>query len=396
MEPIDGVLRQVIFLLATIFSISWLFHSAVLRRTPVYGALFALANVLVGSGVVLVSQRTGASSFLHFQLADWLVVCGFAAIWTGLRAASGRKSSHRFFWLAPLALVLLEVMGTVSLAPDPSSYTPRAIAFNVLCAAILAACIREVTVNFDEWALPKVYKATIAVSFLLAGLAFAVRGVQIVMLAATAAQPLRDFVSGYQAFLWVFVAEIVLVNISLVTLVVGQLVAEIRHLADRDGLTGVYTRRYAMDCLHRAVQRARRNGRPLACVLIDLDDFKSINDQYGHDGGDAALLHVCHIFGAKLRATDILGRFGGEEFILVCEDTNAETATEVAERLRRALESQPIALRDRSVSLTASFGISQLRAVDDVHALLKRADAALYRAKRAGRNRILVESMEDV
>lgn len=396
MEPIDGVLRQVIFLLAAIFSISWLFHSTVLRHKPTSGALFALANVLVGSGVLLVSQRTGASSFLHFQLADWSVVGGFASIWAGLRAASGKESSHRFYWLLPLILVLLEVLGTVSLAPDPSSYTPRAIAFNVLCAAILAACIREVTVNFEEWVLPKIYRASVALSFLLAGLAFAVRGLQIVILATTTEQALRDFASGYRAFLWVFIAEIVWVNISLVTLVVGQLVAEIRRLADRDGLTGVYTRRYAMDCLHRDVQRARRSGRSLACVLIDLDDFKKINDQYGHDGGDAALLHVCHVFAANLRATDIFGRFGGEEFILVCEDTNAHTATELAERLRRALESQPITLRDRSVSLTASFGIAQLHPVDDVQALLKRADAALYRAKRAGRNRILVEAGEEV
>lgn len=165
---------------------------------------------------------------------------------------------------------------------------------------------------------------------------------------------------------------------------------EQRHAADArtDGLTGLLNRRFIELWGGRHVDAATRLQRPFSIVLFDLDHFKRLNDQFGHDAGDVALREAAGVLFEALRAVDQLGRWGGEEFLALLVDTDAAQATVVAERCLRRLGAQPLRLRDSaSVQLTCSAGVAELLAGESFDDLVRRADRALYRAKDAGRNR---------
>jgi diguanylate cyclase (GGDEF)-like protein len=164
----------------------------------------------------------------------------------------------------------------------------------------------------------------------------------------------------------------------------------IRELATTDDLTGLRNRRYVTERLADELARARRYRDPLSCVLFDVDRFKVVNDTFGHDAGDAVLQAVSAAARAECRQPDVLGRWGGEEFLLVLPRTDAHGAFAIAARLRDVLESLRVAHAGRTISTTASFGVTTVApgTIEDLETVLKRADRALYRAKDAGRNRV--------
>lgn len=159
--------------------------------------------------------------------------------------------------------------------------------------------------------------------------------------------------------------------------------------ASTDPLTGLYSRRFIDEILAHEAEIASRHNRDLVVVMIDLDRFKAINDRHGHEAGDAVLQAVGHEFTKELRQSDVLARYGGEEFVVMLPETSVAVAAHVCERLRARIEALDIELMpDTHVSVTASFGLAEFRAGDDARTMLRRADRALYRAKRDGRNRI--------
>lgn len=164
--------------------------------------------------------------------------------------------------------------------------------------------------------------------------------------------------------------------------------ALLRRQALTDELTGVYNRRHCMQCLHGLVDMAKRYGQPFSLILFDLDKFKSINDQWGHDIGDVVLRQSCNCIAQRLRATDILCRIGGEELVILCPQTSAESALQLARVLceKLAAFSMP-----EVGTVTASFGVAAWRDEELGDAVLKRADAAAYRAKQNGRNCVEVD-----
>jgi diguanylate cyclase (GGDEF)-like protein len=166
--------------------------------------------------------------------------------------------------------------------------------------------------------------------------------------------------------------------------------AELRQRADHDGLTGLWNRRVILDLLLRELSRAKRKKRPLSVVMVDLDHFKNINDRYGHQAGDEVLLEAARRMTTTLRAYDLIGRFGGEEFLVVLPGCDLKSAREAAERMRQSIESAPIATEEEEIPVTASFGLATHDAQDSVstQALIRAADDALYRAKRQGRNQV--------
>lgn len=158
----------------------------------------------------------------------------------------------------------------------------------------------------------------------------------------------------------------------------------IRSAAGRDSLTGLANRDTMTDAVEREVQRARRYGTPFALLIFDVDRFKDINDTHGHDTGDAILREVAHVAGDVVRGSDTLGRWGGDEFVILAPATDAGGCRALAERVRAAVDRHRFA---RGVTVTLSLGMAQFSAEDDVNTLFRRADEAMYRAKRAGRNR---------
>ena len=160
--------------------------------------------------------------------------------------------------------------------------------------------------------------------------------------------------------------------------------------ASRDVLTGAMTRRAFSDALRKTfAARARARGKA-SLVLFDLDHFKRINDTYGHAAGDAVLKTVARTVLRELRVEDSFGRVGGEEFAILLANADADTAVEIAERVRRAIERAPIPGHD-AIKVTASFGVAEMTdSILDVEDLSDRADAQLYEAKGSGRNRVCV------
>jgi diguanylate cyclase (GGDEF)-like protein len=183
----------------------------------------------------------------------------------------------------------------------------------------------------------------------------------------------------------------------LAALAIWAAVSQLRMLmylyrqATRDPLTGLNNRRLLMDRLAEEEQRAKRTGQPLCLMMMDLDKFKRVNDTYGHHAGDKVLQRFAKIARAAIRATDVIGRYGGEEFVVVLPNTSAEKGLEVAERLRKQVEEDVILLGDgQEISATVSIGFAEMTASEDSAVMIERADVAMYSAKETGRNRIVL------
>jgi diguanylate cyclase (GGDEF)-like protein len=177
----------------------------------------------------------------------------------------------------------------------------------------------------------------------------------------------------------------------------SQLFREVRENSVRDGLTGCFNRAHALEVLDGEIRRARRSKLPLSLIMIDLDNFKTINDSHGHLCGDAVLAAIGARMRSELRGSDLKCRYGGDEFMVILPDTPLGGAKQVSENLRQALESHPIAWNAEQIRVTASFGVGVVNPTDqDPLAAIARADAALYRAKERGRNGVQAEEQPTV
>ncbi|HEY3282087.1 MAG TPA: diguanylate cyclase [Armatimonadota bacterium] len=157
-----------------------------------------------------------------------------------------------------------------------------------------------------------------------------------------------------------------------------------------DPLTGLYNRRMLDERLEEEVSRSRRYGTPLSCLMIDIDDFKKVNDRFGHPTGDTVLKQISEVLRCCSRAIDVVSRYGGEEFAVLLPETCLQGATQAAERIRAQLTHDVGAGVLPGISrVTLSVGIARLSAGDDGNTLLAKADAALYRAKADGKDRIV-------
>jgi diguanylate cyclase (GGDEF)-like protein len=166
-----------------------------------------------------------------------------------------------------------------------------------------------------------------------------------------------------------------------------EAMSKLQEASDRDGLTGIFNRRFIEKSLAVALSRARRYGERLALILTDIDHFKQVNDQYGHLAGDETIRRVCQVLADNLRTSDLLGRYGGEEFLVLMPQTGGDDAMVVAERLRRMVENTPVAYNDLTLRVTISLGVTELRAdTKNYEQMIHEADKALYLSKVSGRN----------
>jgi diguanylate cyclase (GGDEF)-like protein len=189
---------------------------------------------------------------------------------------------------------------------------------------------------------------------------------------------------------FVYIALVLALHAVLVSLVVGKLVNELRRLSTHDALTELLNRRAMEEALLQQTRRSQRSGEVFTVMMLDLDHFKRINDQFGHAVGDSALKHVSTLLRGALREVDRLARFGGEEFVVLMPAASLEQAEPIANRLRELLATHPLKHETTHVSLSVSIGLAEWRDTnDDTTQLLLRADAALFQAKVQGRNRVV-------
>jgi diguanylate cyclase (GGDEF)-like protein len=171
-----------------------------------------------------------------------------------------------------------------------------------------------------------------------------------------------------------------------------HLLVETRENSMRDSLTRWFNRGHGLETLRAELQRAKRNSTPVSLLMFDVDHFKSLNDNHGHQAGDAVLMSVARHVSDLLRASDVKCRYGGDEFMIILPETPSIGAQQVAEHIRRALASLHISAGADMLTITASVGVAtSLPGELDPNSLIGRADAALYDAKRDGRNRVVID-----
>ncbi len=169
---------------------------------------------------------------------------------------------------------------------------------------------------------------------------------------------------------------------------VQQQTEKLHRLAIRDGMTGIFNHTFMQQYITDAINRSKRSRNPLALLMIDADFFKHINDTFGHNAGDDVLKELIRVMNGSTRSTDYLGRWGGDELVLLLTDTNLPGAANLAEKLRRLVDEHHF---PHCEHLTISLGASEYRDGDSSMSLVERADASMYRAKRGGRNRVALE-----
>lgn len=389
MAPVEDILRLVALLLGGVFGLSWAVLGLASRESLRYSLNFCVANLCVAAGVVWVTQRAEVTNFYTAQLADWLGTAGVTAFASGVLLLSEVRSAP--WWLRGLPL-MAEIGLTCWVPADNSSYFYRALIFNgaTALAAFLAfaSCMRNGGV-----AGGLVIRSLVATPFFLAGFLFALRGGTLAIDWHEGALPLQAYHS-YTTFLWGYITVQVVANISNGGMVVAKLLTQIKRLAARDTLTGILNRRALMERMTACMAVFKRHGHPLSCSLVDLDHFKAINDQYGHEAGDAALVHATQLVGSQLRVTDSLGRYGGEEFVLVLPETSLTEAYPVVERIRDRLQITPFVFHGIQIPLSASFGVAALMPGESLGEWLHRADLAMYEAKGQGRNCVVLSDAQ--
>ena len=306
-------------------------------------------------------------------------VCGVLAmmalqrgVWRFLGVA-GRPMHHA------VALALVLVAAWIGI--DPNQGFVRVSVNSTVLTWICLTMAHELFVHARD-RLRMRWPVLLALPLLFAAVGFGQRGLRALAdPASVGAQMAADSALNVgSAFSYVPIA--LAFHATLLTLVVGRLLAELRYRSRHDGLTGALNRRSMEELLAQHLQRSRRSAEPFVVLMLDMDHFKSINDRLGHAVGDLALKHAAAQVGAALRKVDALGRFGGEEFLVLLPGVTLAEGQAVAERLRVQIAATPLVHDGGSVSLSVSIGLAAWGGgAEDLSRLLVRADQALYRAK---------------
>lgn len=208
------------------------------------------------------------------------------------------------------------------------------------------------------------------------------------------------FFSGMNSQMLVLLSVVLLVTFFVIALTVLALRPVIRvllrekqlfELAHRDGLTGLYNHAYMQEFLDRELERSRRHGHPISVLMFDIDHFKKVNDTYGHQAGDEALIRISDVVAQTVRKTDLVARYGGEEFMVILPETGTDGAGVLAERLRMAISEEEVFTQTGSVRMTISVGIVTCDDCADSYdkpQLINAADRAMYESKSGGRNMV--------
>jgi diguanylate cyclase (GGDEF)-like protein len=369
-------------LLAVVLFIFWLYD----RRATCFawwGGTYAFGTF---AGLIfLLRGFVGELSAIGLGVAA--LVAAFGCCWQGARAFDGRRP----LWIPILVAPCLWL--AICLVPDfVGNIRARVIVSSLLIAPLIAMSAIELWRGRDEALLSR-WPAIVLFASL--SLLFASRIAMVDLLpfpfGALPTQPTWVAAFNLVIFLHALVLTMLMVGLSKERLELDQ-----RRKAQTDPLTGALNRRAFLSRGSRLLQRHQHDKTPLCLMFLDLDHFKSLNDRFGHSGGDDVLTAFVAIVHDNIRPTDFLFRFGGEEFCCLLPRTNTEQAHRVAERIRHRFESATVQVADVPVKATVSIGIASTDIFGyDFDTLIRRADMAVYSAKRAGRNRVAVASLHE-
>jgi len=338
---------------------------------------WSLGLGLYAAGWVLVALRGALPDVVSVALADALLAASLCLQLAAVIEFGGRKAP-RALWLPAPALFL-------AVLPLLGDYAGLTALVSLVCAALLgltaAAALRlGERGGSTRWIL--------AVACDAAAMAIAVRAASVWLLPEAHPDIFASSSLDQVVFVALFAVSVV-GSLAFLLMQRERAERELQRLAAFDPLTEVLNRRAFMEFARRELSRARRSQEPCTLLMLDLDHFKRVNDEHGHAVGDRVLVECAAALRAALRAADLIGRYGGEEFCVLLPRTGLEEALETAERLRAAVAARPLGGLERS--LTVSIGAAPCATQDplSLDAAFARADEALYRAKARGRDRVV-------
>lgn len=381
----NNTLMQFLMLTGGISLVYWCATGSMLRLAPRGAYRVAMANLCIVAGLWLAVTRPPGSSFLHYQFSDWLTLGGMALFRGGINHLVSKNYRTPLTAWAPLVLMVLL---TAAVPYSAASDQWRTIVWSLAAAWIGLLSFRDSYRGLQSGDFNLAARLAVSSPFFLAGGALLYRGAYAVFSHFQGADSFGLQTEIEVGFLWVMAGLLLTLNYTLGMLTAARLVSNIRNLAERDHLTGCLNRRSMEVRLKMDIEHNQHLHSTLGCILFDLDLFKRVNDTYGHAAGDAVLQHVSRVAQDAIRTVDALGRYGGEEFLVLLPGADLEGTLQTANRIRKALQDHTLAFEGVSIAVTASFGIAALGPFESAQAFVKRADMAMYQAKQLGRDRI--------
>jgi diguanylate cyclase (GGDEF)-like protein len=366
-----------------LYAVGWVVCSALLGEDRDAVAHWGLFLLLLGVGLLLAGLRGEPRTWWAYNGTNLVTLVAFAVMRRGTERFARVRSSDREQLV--MLLLLGGALALVDTGPAGSSWR-IVLAYGgqgYVMARLMMTVRHALRAEFGRVAYRAIVIPGVVIALLLVLLALR----QALSLGA----PQEMHVGGATnvGLLLVYLLGSALFNFGFMVMLTQRLVVRLRRASRRDALTGLYNRGAIDAALRHQWDLAARSGDPFAVLLIDVDYFKRINDTHGHAVGDRVLVHVASVIEGQARQADSVGRYGGEEFLIVAPQSDLEGALQAAERLRHAMQHEPIHARAAARRVPVSWG-GAARPPDDPHveAVVGRADRALYRAKAAGRNRV--------
>lgn len=364
------------FMLSMMLAITRAHHKGV--RGPGY---WSVGNLVVGLGMILVLIQLDATRAL-FLPGVAMIGAGLSLYINGIQAFVGKAPDHRI----PAVIFILLAAVDVYFMLVKHDIRTTVIIDALVFAVIYLVCAR-LTFSPDEGVLGNLYWIASSLFMMLAllmiGRAVSASSVDITVFDSFATWPVNAYTFMLGAVSQFFIS-------SLFVLMLGyQLNQNLESIATIDGLTGILNRRGLEDAANKMQGVCKRINLSMAVLLIDIDHFKKVNDQFGHLSGDDVLKHLAATISNILRTGDVAGRYGGEEFCVFLPNTNENDASVLAERIRAGIEATPFKDYDLIINITVSIGVADsVRAGYEFKGLVAAADGAMYAAKNSGRNRV--------
>lgn len=364
-------------ILAVTFAVLWL-----RVRSDKHVLAFSLTYVFVCVGFLIFHYFSAPTHVSMMLLVHSLYACGGFAMFWGLYKRVGRKSPLALFVGIQFVAAVFMVLSIVG-----DDMRPWLYAANLGHGIVFALAARDLMQTSIRTSIDKTIVWLVALS---SALFFCRPVMAIIVQQRMTVEVYRA--SDFYALLMVGVGVLTLaLAMAILAAVLHDQMSSVRKDSENDHLTGLKMRRAFEQSAMDLIDRSARTGKPVSMIVADIDHFKQVNDIWGHQAGDRAIIAFGHLIQRMVRSGDVCGRIGGEEFCLMIWDCEIEPAERLAERVRKAFAQMAHDGVSPDVRLTASFGVATCRPQEGFGRLFARADSALYRAKESGRNRVEAE-----
>lgn len=386
-HPVAQTLLTFIALITGLSAVGWLLMAKPLKIAPSASLHFALANALIFVGLALTVMRTETPSYVYWFIADQCVLLGFVLMRVGMAKLFKLMVSDRQVWFGWLFFAC----GMLFFTPSAASAIELGILFSLAAATSLMQLSWAVYMGI-QLSFGRVPALFMSLPTTLVSVFFLFRTALLIVLPVES----RSFnsIDSEAAIpaLWSYAILNLLANITMFGSAFARLTSKVRLLSERDQLTGLFNRRAIQRKLSTVHQSWLSEQIPYAIVLFDIDNFKNINDEFGHAQGDQALVTVSNAINMVLPESVIASRYGGEEFLLVLPNADLPFSVEIASLLKEELAQTQLLSDGKIIPLTASYGCAVITDGCSVERLILNADRAMYDVKGNGRNGIATEN----